>query len=166
MFIFPAQYGWSHHPFDVPCVDVLSVAVSELQWLAERGVSIVDLPEAEYETMGCNVLALAPRCGIGQCRLPGPLRPTVCASVPWCFLAVRGALGRKVITGTQSDLYYRSLCHYLSRDVLMLSGLPETRAALEEAGCKVTVYHGAEISRKGEGGPTCLTRPLARSNPE
>jgi hypothetical protein len=26
----------------------------------------------------------------------------------------------------------------------------------------VTVYRGDEISRKGDGGPTCLTRPLLR----
>lgn len=33
---------------------------------------------------------------------------------------------------------------------------------LEEAGCKVIVYKGHEISVKGGGGPTCLTRPLYR----
>jgi N-dimethylarginine dimethylaminohydrolase len=48
------------------------------------------------------------------------------------------------------------------RRVLMLDNLPETRARLEAAGCDVTVYKGDEISRKGEGGPTCLTRPLLR----
>jgi len=26
----------------------------------------------------------------------------------------------------------------------------------------VRVYRGDEISRKGDGGPTCLTRPLLR----
>jgi arginine deiminase len=34
---------------------------------------------------------------------------------------------------------------------------------LEAAGCEVVTYPGAEISRKGEGGPTCLTRPLVRA---
>lgn len=48
------------------------------------------------------------------------------------------------------------------RDVLMLDRLPETRARLEAAGCRVQAYKGDEISRKGEGGPTCLTRPLVR----
>lgn len=48
------------------------------------------------------------------------------------------------------------------RRVLMLDNLPETRARLEAAGCDVAVYKGDEISRKGEGGPTCLTRPLLR----
>ncbi|MCJ9429446.1 dimethylarginine dimethylaminohydrolase family protein [Kordiimonas marina] len=48
------------------------------------------------------------------------------------------------------------------RDVVMLDRLPETRARLESAGCRVQTYKGDEISRKGEGGPTCLTRPLRR----
>jgi arginine deiminase len=33
---------------------------------------------------------------------------------------------------------------------------------MEQAGVEVTVYTGVEISEKGEGGPTCLTRPLLR----
>ncbi len=48
------------------------------------------------------------------------------------------------------------------RDVLMLDRLPLTKARLEAAGCRVQTYRGDEISRKGEGGPTCLTRPLVR----
>ena len=45
---------------------------------------------------------------------------------------------------------------------LMLDGNPRTRERLEAAGIEVAVYAGAEISRKGQGGPTCLTRPLVR----
>ena len=45
---------------------------------------------------------------------------------------------------------------------LMLDGNPRTRAALERAGIDVLVYRGDEISVKGAGGPTCLTRPLSR----
>ena len=48
------------------------------------------------------------------------------------------------------------------RRVLMLAGNPRTRARLQEAGIEVLEYAGDEISRKGEGGPTCLTRPLLR----
>ena len=47
-------------------------------------------------------------------------------------------------------------------DCVMLNGNPRTRAALEKAGAAVHVYDGHEISLKGGGGPTCLTRPLAR----
>jgi N-dimethylarginine dimethylaminohydrolase len=48
------------------------------------------------------------------------------------------------------------------RECVMLDGNPKTRASLEKAGASVRVYEGEEISLKGGGGPTCLTRPLAR----
>lgn len=79
------------------------------EWLLDRGVHLVEVPDEEFGSMGPNVLALAPR----RC--------------------------------------------------LMLAGNPRTRAALEHAGCEVLEYEGNEISVKGFGGPTCLTRPLARS---
>ena len=49
------------------------------------------------------------------------------------------------------------------RRALALDGNPETRKRMEKAGVEVTVYRGDEISKKGDGGPTCLTRPLLRS---
>ena len=48
------------------------------------------------------------------------------------------------------------------RRCLLVEGNPRTRARLEEAGVQVTEYRGREISLKGGGGPTCLTRPLER----
>lgn len=48
------------------------------------------------------------------------------------------------------------------RIALALEGNPETKRRLEAAGVEVRVYTGDEISRKGDGGPTCLTRPLER----
>ena len=46
--------------------------------------------------------------------------------------------------------------------VVMLTGNPQTRAALERQGCEVHEYDGSEISVKGDGGPTCLTAPILR----
>lgn len=77
--------------------------------LLERGITLVEVPDAEFDTMGANVLAIAPR----RC--------------------------------------------------VMVDGNPVTRARLERAGADVIVYDGSEISLKGGGGPTCLTRPLLRS---
>jgi N-dimethylarginine dimethylaminohydrolase len=98
-----------------PVADDLGVVYSPLlpvpfrEWLLARGMRLVEVPDSEFESMGTNVLALAPR----RC--------------------------------------------------LMLTGNPRTRAALEQAGCEVHEYEGDEISVKGAGGPTCLTRPLVRS---
>jgi len=44
----------------------------------------------------------------------------------------------------------------------MLAGNPRTRTALEAEGVAVRTYEGREISLKGAGGPTCLTRPILR----
>jgi dimethylargininase len=48
------------------------------------------------------------------------------------------------------------------RRALALDGNPDTRRRMERVGVDVVVYRGEEISRKGDGGPTCLTRPLLR----
>jgi N-dimethylarginine dimethylaminohydrolase len=85
------------------------MAVPFRNWLLARGITLVEVPDEEYEpTMACNVLAVAPR----KC--------------------------------------------------LVIDGNPETRRRLEDAGCEVIAYKGREISLKGGGGPTCLTRPLLR----
>lgn len=77
--------------------------------LLDRGFEFIEVPEDEFESMGCNVLAIAPR----KC--------------------------------------------------LMVNGNPKTKQLLEAVGCEVTTYNGNDISVKGGGGPTCLTRPLMRS---
>ena len=48
------------------------------------------------------------------------------------------------------------------RIALALDGNPQTRGRLEAVGVDVRVYRGAHVSLNGDGGPTCLTRPLAR----
>jgi dimethylargininase len=97
-----------------PVADDLVVAYPPLlpvrlaQLLEERGIKIVPVPDEEFESMGTNVLALAPRVG------------------------------------------------------LAVDGNRETRRRLEAAGVEMLVYEGNELS-KGDGGPTCLTRPLSRT---
>tara|TARA_R110002073_G_scaffold103234_2_gene233740 strand:+ start:40404 stop:41285 length:882 start_codon:yes stop_codon:yes gene_type:complete len=76
--------------------------------LLKRGFQFVEVPEDEFESMGCNVLAISPR------------------------------------------------------NCVMVAGNPKTQKLLEKTGCKVTAYSGNEISVKGGGGPTCLTRPFIR----
>jgi N-dimethylarginine dimethylaminohydrolase len=76
--------------------------------LIARGYKFVEVPDNEFESMGCNVLAIAPR----QC--------------------------------------------------VMVKGNDVTKSRLLEAGCTVIEYEEQEISYKGGGGPTCLTRPMWR----
>lgn len=76
------------------------------QTLLACGFELIEVPEGEFDSLGCNSLALAPRT---------------------CLLA---------------------------------SGNSRTRARLERAGVEVVEFSGSEISIKGGGGPTCLTRPL------
>ncbi len=49
------------------------------------------------------------------------------------------------------------------RRALALEGNDVTRRRMEKAGVDVVTYRGDHISRLGDGGPTCLTRPLLRS---
>jgi N-dimethylarginine dimethylaminohydrolase len=77
------------------------------QLLEARDVELVPVPDEEFDSMGSNVLALAPRVALG------------------------------------------------------VDGNPRTRDRMERAGVEVLTYRGEELS-KGDGGPTCLTRPLLR----
>lgn len=76
--------------------------------LLKRNYILIEVPDDEFDSMGCNVLALAPRT------------------------------------------------------CLMVEGNNKTKVLLEKAGCHVTTYKGNDISVKGGGGPTCLTRPIWR----
>ncbi len=49
------------------------------------------------------------------------------------------------------------------RKALLAAGNPQTQRLLERHGVDVWTYPAEEISRKGEGGPTCLTLPLLRA---
>ena len=82
--------------------------VSFLKYLSKLNIKFIEVPEEEYKTMGCNVLAVEPR------------------------------------------------------KVIMLSGNPKTRERLKKQDVEVHCYDGSEISLKGAGGPTCLTRPFYR----
>jgi N-dimethylarginine dimethylaminohydrolase len=78
------------------------------QYLIKRGIKLLEVPDEEYESMGCNVLSVAPK----KC--------------------------------------------------IMIEGNPMTQQRLEAEGVEVHTYDGSEISLKGAGGPTCLTRPFLR----
>ena len=107
--VFHLMSVWSPLDDDLSLVYSPLMPVRLRELLLARGQTLIEVPEAEFPAMGCNVLATAPRRAI------------------------------------------------------MVDGNPETRARMEAAGVAVTAIKGDEICRKGEGGPTCLTRPLVRA---
>ena len=67
----------------------------------------------------------------------------------------------------QDDEYETMGCNVLTVSpgkCIMIAGNLRTKQSLEAEGVEVWEYAGEEISRKGAGGPTCLTRPLLRMN--
>jgi N-dimethylarginine dimethylaminohydrolase len=84
--------------------------------------------------------------------------------MPKEFLAWLKARGVGFVDVPEEE-YLPMGCNVLAiapRSVVMLENLPGVKTGLERAGCSVLTYQGLEVSRKGEGGPTCLTRPLIR----
>lgn len=85
--------------------------------------------------------------------------------MPVCFRRFLLSRGITLIETPENEFDAQG-CNVLAlapRRCLMLDGLPETRARLQAAGCDVLTFVGREISYKGDGGPTCLTRPLERA---
>jgi N-dimethylarginine dimethylaminohydrolase len=80
-----------------------------LSLLSERGIAVVEVAEEDFDTLGPNVLAVAPR------------------------------------------------------SVLAIEGNDRTNENLRAAGVEVRTFVGANICTIGDGGPTCLTRPLDRA---
>jgi len=126
-----APHGISVETFDLPhdqgpeyCLHLMSVVspvrddlavvykklapVPLLQALTARGIEMIEVPDEDYVSLGCNVLTV---------------RPGV---------------------------------------VVIAEGNDATAALLREHGVEVHTYAASEIN-KGEGGPTCLTRPLLRA---
>ncbi len=48
------------------------------------------------------------------------------------------------------------------REVIAIDGFPGTAQLMRDAGCEVKLFDASELCLPCEGGPTCLTRPLAR----
>ena len=97
-----------------PVRDDLAVVYSRLapvpllQALRSRGVELIEVPDEDYPSLGCNVLTIAPGVAV------------------------------------------------------LAKGNSATAALLRHHGVTVHEYEASEIN-KGEGGPTCLTRPILRS---
>jgi dimethylargininase len=86
-----------------------------------------------------------------------PLMPVALVQL----LAERG-IGTVAVPDDEFETMGSNVLALGPRRALALDRNVETRRRLERAGVDVAVYRGEELSR-GDGGPTCLTRPLLRA---
>ncbi|HYN06905.1 MAG TPA: arginine deiminase family protein [Vicinamibacterales bacterium] len=85
--------------------------------------------------------------------------------VPFRELLLERAFRFVEVPDSEFDSMGANVLALSPRRCVMVAGNSITRARLEDAGAEVLVYEGHEISLKGGGGPTCLTRPISRSEP-
>jgi len=84
--------------------------------------------------------------------------------LPVKFIKFLKSLNIKLIRVPDKE-YQSMACNVLSlapKKCIMMSGNPITKALLESNNVEVFTYDGSEVSLKGAGGPTCLTRPIYR----
>ena len=118
---------------------------------------IVALPEPDHPDDVLHLMSIISPLDKDLALVYRPLMPQ--NFIDW--LALQGI----ELVDVPEEEYLPMGCNVLAiapRSALMLENLPGVKRRLEAAGCAVTTYSGLEISRKGEGGPTCLTRPLVR----
>lgn len=83
-------------------------------------------------------------------------------SVPFRKMLIDRGIELVEVPDEEYDTFAPNVLPVAPRKCIMLSGNPVTQARLEAAGAEVWTYDGVDISLKGTGGPTCLTRPLLR----
>lgn len=129
------------------------------QLLTPRGIQVVevDLPHYNGQTDVFHLMSILSPVDKDLAVVHSPLMPIR-------FRTYLLDLGFDLVEVPQ-DGFDTMGCNVLAlgpRKCLMVEGNPTTREALEQKGCEVLTYRGREISLKGGGGPTCLTRPLKR----
>jgi N-dimethylarginine dimethylaminohydrolase len=133
--------------------------IRQLRALVGEGIEVVEVPLPHWRGAGdvMHLMSLISPVDRDLAVVYSPLLP-----VPFReWLQERGV--RFVETPHEEfDTMGTNVLALGPRRCLMLAGNPLTRRALERAGCEVLEYEGFEISMKGAGGPTCLTRPLVR----
>ncbi len=133
--------------------------VRQLQALlgADVELHLVELPEPDHPDDVLHLMSIISPIDSDLALIYRPFMPD-------SFIAWLESLGIAFVD-VPEDEYLPMGCNVLAiapRNAVMLENLPGVKTGLEAAGCKVATYKGLEISRKGEGGPTCLTRPLRR----
>ncbi|MGB2314472.1 MAG: dimethylarginine dimethylaminohydrolase family protein [Porticoccaceae bacterium] len=123
----------------------------------EVELHVVELPEPDHPDDVLHLMSIISPIDQDLALIYRPFMPAE-------FMAWLEKLGVAFVDVPEQE-YAIMGCNVLAiapRTTIMLENLPAVKRALEDAGCTVATYKGLEISRKGEGGPTCLTRPLER----
>ena len=113
---------------------------------------IVDLPPEIFHLLGIISLIDHNLAVIDSKWLPGPFRQ---------WLIDRG-FKLLEMPAAESETLACNILTLAPRQCILLSGNPQTERMLRDEGVEVWTYAGEEICLKGNGGPTCLTRPLLR----
>tara|TARA_B100001996_G_C18656273_1_gene591330 strand:+ start:203 stop:1075 length:873 start_codon:yes stop_codon:yes gene_type:complete len=119
---------------------------------------VVDLPDPSHPDDVLHLMSIISPLDKDLALIYKPFMPN-------SFLMWLNNLGIKFVEVSNEE-YPLMGCNVLAtspRSIIMLEDLPGVQSDLERARCKVRTYKGMEVSRKGEGGPTCLTRPLKRA---
>jgi N-dimethylarginine dimethylaminohydrolase len=133
--------------------------IDQLRALLGKDVEVIEVPLPHYKGKS-DVFHLM--------SMLSPLAPDLLL-VYSPFLPVpfrEGLLSRGFQFVEVPDQDFEMGCNVLAtapRVAVALAGFPETRRRMEAAGVEVHTYTGAEVSAKGTGGPTCLTRTLERA---
>ncbi|MGB2053864.1 MAG: dimethylarginine dimethylaminohydrolase family protein [Porticoccaceae bacterium] len=123
----------------------------------EVELHVVELPEPDHPDDVLHLMSIISPIDQDLALIYRPFMPAE-------FMAWLEKLGVAFVDVPEQE-YAIMGCNVLAiapRTTIMLENLPAVKHGLEDAGCTVATYKGLEISRKGEGGPTCLTRPLER----
>jgi dimethylargininase len=126
--------------------------------LPEVDVLAFDLPHLRGSSEVLHLMSLLSPLDVDLAVAYLPLMPVRLVEI----LAVRG-IELVEVPDEEFETMGANVLALGPRTALALEGNDETRRRMEAAGVDVRVYRGDEISRKGDGGPTCLTRPLLRS---
>lgn len=114
---------------------------------------VVDLPPPVFHLMGIISLIDHDLAVINSQLLPAPFHQ---------WLIARG-FKLLELPASESKTLACNILALAPRQCILVAGNPQTERMLKDAGIEVWTYPGNEISLKGTGGPTCLTRPLLRA---
>jgi N-dimethylarginine dimethylaminohydrolase len=133
--------------------------ISQLRILASDNFEVIEVPLPHFKGPSdvFHLMSILSPLGSDLLAVYSPLLPVKFRE----FLLFRN-FKLLEIPGSEFESMACNILTLAPGKCLVLEGNPITRKRLENFGILVIEYKGNEISHKGAGGPTCLTRPLTR----